>query len=417
MRWRFAQRPFTELKDFLNRAIKAGKREFELPQGIARKIHGDIIDGFNERFYNMIRFNFGCKSGDLISFGKARGHVAVNLENTEFFINMTDGLKKATFKTAPLNISIRLIQANGLKLPEVTNKNLIIFLGRDTKDLKKILANKIYLDYYTVLFAALHIRKHYLPGARSGLLQVIEWFTSRLYRELPFLFFDEEEFGRGSVTSNTALFLATLSGFREKEGHYYEIAQEMEKEIIKGSIIVGRKEMTKMPRLAYMTDSGKAIELQRASSTISELAPFIIYMKYILKKGDMLIFEEPEAHLHPGNQRLLAKYLARLIRNSVKLIITTHSDYLLEQISHFIQLGQISPAKRVRKYKIGKDDYLKSDEVSVHAFKYDKKSEGFKINKIAVHDEDGISQEEFNKVIDSLYDESVKIRRDLGIEK
>ena len=90
---------------------------------------------------------------------------------------------------------------------------------------------------------------------------------------------------------------------------------------------------------------------------------------------------------------------------------------ITEQLSHFIQMNKISPAKRTKKYKVGKDDYLNSDEVSVHSFNYDKRSKGFKINKITVNDKNGISQEEFNKVIDALYDESVKIRRDLGIEK
>ena len=34
------------------------------------------------------------------------------------------------------------------------------------------------------------------------------------------------------------------------------------------------------------------------STSIHKMSVFSIYLKYVLKKGDLLIIEEPEAHLH-----------------------------------------------------------------------------------------------------------------------
>jgi len=411
-------RPISEglLKDiesFIDSSIKSDKTEFELPLPFVKKIHNAIINSFLDSFENNIRYNFGSRLSDLISFKKENGFITTIVDKGSFSINLgvNENLIQEDINTFNIKIVTGDVNKNmGFKGDD---KILQIPWVQDEKLPKEMQVNFIYFAYYNALFSSLSIRKYYLPASRSGLLQVMEWLTSRMFRELPY--FDELE--KGTITGNTALFFATLTGFREKEGDYYKIAHEMELEIIKGEIVVHRKEMTKMPRLSYRTESGKIIDLQRASSTVNELAPFIIYMKYILRKGDMLIFEEPEAHLHPANQRLLAKYLVRLIRNGVKLVITTHSEYLFEQLSHFIQLDGVKREDRVKKFKFGKDDYLRSDEVSVHAFNYDKRNKGFKINKIAVNSKDGIREEEFNKVIDALFDESVKIRRDLGIEK
>lgn len=41
------------------------------------------------------------------------------------------------------------------------------------------------------------------------------------------------------------------------------------------------------------------LPLMRASSMVSELAPVVLYLRYVVEPGTVLIIEEPEAHLHP----------------------------------------------------------------------------------------------------------------------
>ena len=48
--------------------------------------------------------------------------------------------------------------------------------------------------------------------------------------------------------------------------------------------------------------------------------------------GDLLIIENPEAHLHPAGQRRIGELIARCATAGVQVIIETHSDHLLNGI-------------------------------------------------------------------------------------
>ncbi|WP_433891850.1 DUF3696 domain-containing protein [Streptomyces sp. CA-111067] len=48
--------------------------------------------------------------------------------------------------------------------------------------------------------------------------------------------------------------------------------------------------------------------------------------------GDMLIVENPEAHLHPAGQSRLGGFLARVAGSGVQVIVETHSDHVLNGV-------------------------------------------------------------------------------------
>ncbi len=50
------------------------------------------------------------------------------------------------------------------------------------------------------------------------------------------------------------------------------------------------------------------------------------------KKGDLVIVENPEAHLHPRGQRKMGELIARASAGGVQVIIETHSDHILNGI-------------------------------------------------------------------------------------
>lgn len=54
---------------------------------------------------------------------------------------------------------------------------------------------------------------------------------------------------------------------------------------------------------------------------------------YYLYKPKILMIDEPDAHLHPGNQRLLANLLTSMAEDEdIQIIITTHSRHLLHAL-------------------------------------------------------------------------------------
>jgi len=90
--------------------------------------------------------------------------------------------------------------------------------------------------------------------------------------------------------------------------------------------------------------------LRRMPSSVAELAPLGAYLKYgVLKRGDVLIIEEPETHLHPDKQVKVAELLAMLVnRLELNVLATTHSGVLLAKLSELAALGSIYEGEGVQ---------------------------------------------------------------------
>jgi predicted ATPase len=252
---------------------------------------------------------------------------------------------------------------------------------------------------------------YYLPAARSGILQGHKALTASIVRKIPFAGIEELEIP--SFPGVVADFLSSVIALPERKGRLFKLSQELEEELLKGEIEAKSLEgKYSYPEIKYRFHELE-LPLHRASSSVSELAPLILYLKYYVEPGSVLIIEEPEAHLHPENQRLLAKYLVRLVRSGVHVLVTTHSDYLLEQLNNFILLSRLKPEKR-KEQGYREDDYLIPDEVAVYVFYYDEESKGYRVRKAEVSEEEGIPQDEFLRVDEALYGEALRITREIG---
>lgn len=59
--------------------------------------------------------------------------------------------------------------------------------------------------------------------------------------------------------------------------------------------------------------------------------------------GDLLIIENPEAHLHPAGQSAIAALLARAAQEGVQIIVETHSDHVLNGLRVAVKKEIIEP--------------------------------------------------------------------------
>lgn len=59
-----------------------------------------------------------------------------------------------------------------------------------------------------------------------------------------------------------------------------------------------------------------------------------------LHKNQILILDEPEVHLHPKWQLELAKVIAYLYEQGVKIVVNSHSPYMIEALQRFTKKGE-----------------------------------------------------------------------------
>ncbi len=117
-------------------------------------------------------------------------------------------------------------------------------------------------------------------------------------------------------------------------------------------------------------EKGLDIDLYNASSSIKQLAPLLLYLRYRAGENDLLIIDEPEMNLHPESQAKLLEALAMLVNHGVNVLLTTHSPYLMAHLNNLAQAGDTSQAVRNRQakslYLKNPDSLLRMDQVSAY---------------------------------------------------
>lgn len=76
---------------------------------------------------------------------------------------------------------------------------------------------------------------------------------------------------------------------------------------------------------------GRPLDLTTVGVGVSQALPIIV-LGLIAGKGSLLLFEQPELHLHPNVQAALGDFFLALARSGRQLIIETHSEYLINRL-------------------------------------------------------------------------------------
>ena len=117
-----------------------------------------------------------------------------------------------------------------------------------------------------------------------------------------------------------------------------DLGAGIEKDVLDGSIQIERSTATGYPSFAYQPKGwDDDLALANASSMVSELAPVVLYLRHLVRPGNVLIVEEPESHLHPAMQVAFTRHLAALVNAGIHLIVTTHSEWLLEELANIVR--------------------------------------------------------------------------------
>ncbi len=140
------------------------------------------------------------------------------------------------------------------------------------------------------------------------------------------------------------------------------------------------------------------IPLHLASSSARGLSDLYFFLRHMACKDHLVIIDEPEGHLDTTNQRLLARLLARMVRVGLKVLVTTHSDYLIKEINNLVMLN--NPVFSNKPKIVEELGYKESDCISPQRIRaYIAENNG--LTKCRV-DEFGIEMPNFDRTIDDI---------------
>lgn len=258
-------------------------------------------------------------------------------------------------------------------------------------------------------FKSLPPFRYYLPAARSGILQSHRALATAVISRAPFAGLEAMDVPKlPGVVTDFLVRLLNLSQHRETP--FAKVAEYLEGQVLDGRIEL-RQAKAGYPSISYESRRQRH-PLERTSSMVSELAPVVLYLRYLLDPGELLIIEEPESHLHPSSQVRFARAVARIVDGGASVLLTTHSDYFLGQLNNLIRASALSRAEQ-RNVGIAVEDCLPPDCVGAYLFVNDR-GRGSKIRPVEVSTADGITEAGLGEVAEALYDQTVTLQRSVS---
>jgi len=229
---------------------------------------------------------------------------------------------------------------------------------------------------------------YFLPASRSGLYTGSASFFpifAELSKKRTHIQQKIELPAMSEPIADYILRLSEINGRTTTKKAFRDIAGHLEKKILKGEIGFDpvKKRLTYSPEYSHLV-----LDMSSVSSMVSELSPIVAFIKYLLVRGEatpVIFIEEPEAHLHPEAQVKLVEVFVKLVKAGVKLIITSHSNYIFNKLNNLV---------------IKKD--LSIDCYSPIILKETEKGS---ISHVMAADDLGVEDENFLETADTLYEE------------
>jgi predicted ATP-dependent endonuclease of OLD family len=153
-----------------------------------------------------------------------------------------------------------------------------------------------------------------------------------------------------------------------KISEYVQLAEYLETEILEGRVDFDDSKQSN--ELVFQMEDGAKLELTISSSMVKELAPLVLYLRYLAKQSDWIIIDEPEMNLHPTVQIKLTEFLALLVNAGLHVLITTHSPYIVDHLANLMQAAQYENKEDIKElfYLEQTDAFIPQEQVSIALF-------------------------------------------------
>lgn len=254
---------------------------------------------------------------------------------------------------------------------------------------------------------------HYLPSDRAGVMHTHRVAVGSLIQRASYAGIQREE-SLPLLSGFIADFLRQLTELDSRADIWggelenrAELAGRIERKMLKGGVRY-ENSVTGYPIFSFKPDGWKEdIPLMNTSSMVSELAPVVLYLRHVVRPGETLIIEEPESHLHPAMQVEFTRQLAAVVRAGVRVIITTHSEWVLDELANLVRVSGLPESRREG---IGGADYaLTPEQLGVWLFEPKRRPRGSVVKEIPFDEDFGGFRSGFDEVSIGTYNDYAAI--------
>ncbi len=238
----------------------------------------------------------------------------------------------------------------------------------------------------------------YLPAGRSGALEAQAAILGSAIDRMG----DNGPRDRGPVPGALREFLRDIFvdlPRRTTGSRVGELARLFEQKILRGSVQAEGPAKTASPVIAFRPEGwGRDLPLSQASSLTTQMIPLVLYLRHYATPGSTIIIEEPEAHMHPAMQVRFMTAIARIIDAGVRVLMTTHSEWILSALANIVRASELSDR---RPEDLAEGAVLHS--ASVGAWLFEPGDPGSKTTEIPLDSESGMYDAGFPDVSRDLY--------------
>lgn len=371
-----------------------------------------LAESFLVHLSESFRNTFSNFSNLKNRFSQENFKILILFESFSFSIKL-DSSNNLTIDNIELpgKYSVKLISGNRTKL--VKDGDIKFYINKNDLASSKLKLEKeligsakSILAFQILQASSTYSKVFFLPASRSGLYEAMSIFSSIFARLSQLRHHIREKIDIPALSEPMSDYFLNLSIVKTEveKDIYYNFAKEIEEKILNARIEFNEDSK----KLEYFNEDVKLrLDLGETSSMISEIAPIVAYLKYIINvevvlkieeqnnvniadKTKIIFIEEPEAHLHPEIQILLTDIFARLTKHNVKIVLTTHSNYIFNKVNNLI-LSKDLATEKIANY---------------HMVHTEKGSIVKEENKLT---EEGMEDDNFVPIAEQLYQERLDI--------
>lgn len=350
-----------------------------------------FLEEYAKKYYSSL-----CRSTPK-RLGFMMGSTQSFFSNVKISLNLSDNLDKMKKNIRSTSMDYSFPQGTNKKglinVKKNVNDNTIIFYFSENRSKDElpyeIITESVSRIILMLVHRSIYFDIHYLPAERTGIISFLDTFDIKEEKvEIIPNNMDTDSSNRfqGLISlpiANMINALSNLSNYKQiqkikmetnarKFKLFNDAADILENEVLEGKIEYKSNESGIGSALIYRNSDVKDLELDIsiASSTVKDLAPLILYIRYLLEPQSVLIIDEPEMNLHPRNQAKLMEFLVLLVNLKINVIMVTHSPYMVNHLENLIRAFEHEDKDKIlnKFYLKKKNAFISKNDVSVYQF-------------------------------------------------